>query len=233
MREEVSNLVHRVLMAGLDLKERLARGENPNFEQERARLMGLVGDPEVRRFTEYVGETAPNYQTQTGTQLGGRPGGGTASRLATDYFLGIRYALVCWLDEIFILDSPWSGLWEADPLEFRFYSMNERAHNFWSQARRAESLPGNPLEAFYLCVMLGFRGEKRDQPDELQQWVASAHSQISRGQGGEWQAPNGSEPPINVPPLTGRDQLQRMVMVGGGVLLLLILIGSFLLVINL
>jgi type VI secretion system protein ImpK len=222
MREEVSNLVHQIIGAGLDLKERLARGESPDFEKEQAILKGMLGDADARRYSEFAGETVPDR-----TLLGGRSSIGPTGRPASDYFLGIRYALVCWLDEIFILDSPWSDRWAEQLLEVSLYGMREGAENFWSQARRAESRPGDALEAFYLCVMLGFRGDLRNQPERLRNWAASAHALVSKSQTGEWPSPDGVDPPIHVPPLRGRDMLQRMVMIGAGALLLMILIGSF------
>ena len=38
MRDEIANLVHPVLIYGVDLKERLDRGEDPNLESEQAQL---------------------------------------------------------------------------------------------------------------------------------------------------------------------------------------------------
>jgi type VI secretion system protein ImpK len=225
MREDVGNVVHKTLLAGVELKERLARGESPDFEKEQAKLKGLLGDADARRYPEFIGDVVPDH-----TLLGGRSGAQSGGKTASDYFLGIRYALVCWLDEIFILDSPWSSQWNEDSLEVALYGMRDRAHNFWSQARRAETRPGDALEAFYLCVMLGFRGEFVDQAERLQNWVQSTHALIAKSQGGEWPMPQEIDPPTFVPPLRGRDMLQRMVMVGGGVMLLLILIGSLYLV---
>ena len=33
-------------------------------------------------------------------------------------FLGVRYALACWLDDIFILDSVWREQWNANKMEY-------------------------------------------------------------------------------------------------------------------
>jgi type VI secretion system protein ImpK len=42
---------------------------------------------------------------------------------------------------------------------------------FWEQARLAEGRPHiDALEAYYLCVMLGFRGQYLGKPQDLQQW---------------------------------------------------------------
>ena len=72
-------------------------------------------------------------------------------------FLGVRYGLTCWLDELFILYSPWERLWNERKLEASLYGTNDRAWRFWEQARLAESRAGSSaLEVFYLCVILGF-----------------------------------------------------------------------------
>src|SRR5438105_1003176 len=111
MREEIGNLVHKIISAGLDLKDRLDHGEQPDLEKEQAKLKGLLGDAEGRRHVEFAGETVPDNSL-----LGGRSSA-SSGRSASDYFLGIRYALVCWLDEIFIVDSPWSREWTEESLE--------------------------------------------------------------------------------------------------------------------
>jgi type VI secretion system protein ImpK len=223
MREEIGTLVNKIINAGLELKERLAGGEQPDLEKEQARLKGLLGDPEGRRYHEFAGETGTEHSLMAGRSTTG------GSRSSGDNFLGIRYALVCWLDEIFSLDAPpdWSSRWSEETLEVNLYGMRDRALNFWHQARKAETRPSDALEAYFLCVMLGFRGDYRDQPDRLQSWVSSAYALISKGQSQEWKA--GEELPAytNVPPLWGRDKLQRMVFIGGAVVLLLILAGSF------
>jgi type VI secretion system protein ImpK len=221
MREEISPLVHRIIMSGLELKERLARGDTPDFEKEQAKFKGLLGDADARRYVEFAGEmVADNSIIMSRTTGGG-------SRSPADYFLGIRYALVCWLDEIFILDSPWASQWNEDSLEISLYGMRDRAHGFWNQARRAETRSVDALEAYYLCAMLGFRGDWRDEPEKLQSWASSAHAIIAKSQGQEWAAPEETEAPMQVQPLRGREKMQKMVLLGGALLLLLILFGSF------
>jgi type VI secretion system protein ImpK len=101
----------------------------------------------------------------------------------------------------------------------------------WEQAKRAESRSGSDaLEVFFLCVMLGFRGDLRDQPDKLQSWVSNTQARIAKSQGQDWPVPAELDPPSDVPPLRGREQLQRVVLTGGGVLLLLIPVVAFLIV---
>jgi type VI secretion system protein ImpK len=206
MREEIANLVHPVFAYGLRLKERLERGESPDFDTEQSAIKGLLlGELESRRYTDFGGEGHDPL-------VSGR-GGSVATRRNPDQFLGIRYALTCWLDEVFILDSPWGGIWNERKIEEALYGTNDRAWNFWEQAQLAEARPGiDPLEVMYLCVMLGFRGDFRDRADRLRGWAENTGKRISREQGKEWPMPPELDPPVNVPPLHGRERLQRMVM---------------------
>src|SRR5438270_7980782 len=102
MQERLARHVHAVLAAGLDLKDRLARGEKPNLETEQARLRNLLlGDGELRYAAEYAGEGA----------------GAAKPGQSAEPFLGVRYPLACWLDEIIGADSPWAQQWAAAPME--------------------------------------------------------------------------------------------------------------------
>lgn len=210
MQNAIASAVFPVLSHGIRLHERLKRGETPDFDAERAVLKGYLTNPEASRWTDFGGEGDSRSLSMT------RRG---------DQFLGIRYALVSWLDEIFILDSPWGDLWNERKLETELYGTNIRAELFWEQARRAEGRPGiDALEVFFLCVMLGFRGDLVEQPQRLQEWAASVQARIARGQGQEWPMPPELDPPINVPPLHGREQVQRMVLIGGMLLLVVTLL---------
>src|SRR5262249_28183751 len=138
-------------------------------------------------------------------------------------FLGIRFALVCWLDELFVVSSSAADQWNERKLEGELYGTNDRAWKCWRQGEAAVLRPtADALEAFFLCVQLGFRGELRDQPDKLQSWVSATKSKVAKIKNQEWAYPLEYEPPTYVPPHHGRDQLQRMVFTGGIVLLCLI-----------
>ena len=60
--------------------------------------------------------------------------------LQTDYagdgrtFLGARYALACWIDELFIVHSSWADRWKPLILEQALFGSRERATKFWEQA---------------------------------------------------------------------------------------------------
>ena len=174
MREDLANLVHPILAYALAVKERLDRGEAVALDVEQAALKSLLlTELESKRWLEYGGEvrlptTAPEKAESDATP---RP----------EPFLGGRYALVCWLDELFILYSPWSALWNERKLEVALYGSNERAWKFWQQAQLAEvRSTADALEVFFLAVMLGFRGELGDALEQLRAWVGANQARLTR-----------------------------------------------------
>jgi type VI secretion system protein ImpK len=205
MQDETANLVHAVFRQGLDLKGRLERGEPPNLAVEQIALERLLSEEsEAGRYADLSGN------------------------------LDIRYALVCWLDEIFILDSTWGELWNEHKLEVIIFQTNDRAWRFWEKARRAAARSDTDvLEVYYLCVILGFRGELRGDTEQLNAWVTVSRTQIEKAQGQAWVAPPELEPPSNVPPLRGEQKFQTMVLRAAVALLLLIPVVAFFVVLQL
>src|SRR5262245_41314086 len=113
MRDEIANIVYPVLSYGLELHEKLQRREGASFAVEQAKLKELLRSAyEARTWPDYGGEAlAP-------PDPAGLPRGGAGAADVANQFLGIRYALTCWLDELFILDSSWAREWENNALEF-------------------------------------------------------------------------------------------------------------------
>src|SRR5262249_59968370 len=108
---------------------------------------------------------------------------------------------------------PWSTEWNERKLETSLYGTNDRAYAFWEQAKRAEARPGSDsLEVMFLCVMLGFRGDRREEPDKLQAWVNATQARIARSQGKQFELPPESPAPTNVPPRRGLERLERMTL---------------------
>ncbi len=220
MREEIASRVHPILAAGLHLQERLAGGESPSLEAEQVSLIGMLlgeGSAPAKSEADFEGDAAGDA-TRTDAKTG-RPG---------EAFLGARYALVCWLDEIFVLDSPWAERWNEQKLEVRLYATNDRAWRFWDQARLAAARPSlDALEVFYICVMLGFSGELGDNPARLSEWLAATREQLIRARAREWRAPPELELGTSVPPLRGRRALQRMLLAVSATLLVVIPVVAF------
>lgn len=197
MREDLAGPVYAVLSKGLDLREQLERSpELLDFAKEQSILRELV-------------RKVPN--------LGEEKAGGQ------ERFLGIRYPLVCWLDEIFILNSSWKSEWTEDSLEMSLYDSRDRAWKFWEQAQLAESRVSiEALEVFFLCVSLGFRGEWRDKPEQLQGWLKSTRSLLFDNQVRRWSGPDEVQPTTYVPPLKGAKRRQKMALAWTISLLILI-----------
>lgn len=218
MREEIANLVYPVIMYGLQMRDRLEQGEALDLDAEQSQLRAiLLSDVEARQWIDFGGTKGAASSGNDAEQ--GNP------------FLGIRYALVCWLDEIFILNSPLENQWNERKLEGELYGTNDRAWKFWEQAELALARPSNDaLEAFYLCVQLGFRGEMRDGTDKLQAWSSSTRSRIAKIRNQEWAYPLETEPQTYVPPHYGREQLKNMIFTSGVVILLLIPLVVYLMV---
>ena len=220
MQDHIADLVHPVFRHGLQLKEQLEQGKSPSFELEQATLKGmLLTELEAQRYREFGGD------------------GSLSSTLTADeqqeIFLGIRFALTCWLDELFILHSPWSNQWNERKLEVALYQSNDRAWRFWQQARLAEKQPTtDALEAYFLCVMLGFRGELLEQAEQLHTWCNTTQARLAQT-AETWPHPPELEPPTNVPPLRGQDWFQTMLFWTVVLLLVFVPLASFLVVQNL
>jgi type VI secretion system protein ImpK len=127
------------------------------------------------------------------------------------------------LDEIFISDSIWRDEWNDSKVETALYDINERASEFWKQAQRAQTRPTrDALEIYYLCVMLGFRGEMIDRPTELASWREGVETQITQGEDREYSPPPGLTITPNVRALSGSRSMQKWFMIATVVGLLFI-----------
>ena len=183
MREEIASVVFPVFNHGLGLKERLDSGEQPDFTFEQSVLKQLLqGVYEASRNKDYGGDSSANFRT-SGATMGTLPSmndpGGKGR--GSDQFLGIHYALCCWLDEIFCVGSVWARQWNERKMETALYQSNDRAYKFWEQAKKAENRRNSDvLETFYLCVMLGFRGDYRDNPQDLEKWTSAVRGRLAR-----------------------------------------------------
>jgi type VI secretion system protein ImpK len=202
MNEDFAKVTYPVITHALELRERLERGDALDIETEQGRLLALLqNEAEARRLPDYGGDAG---------------------------FLGVRYALTCWIDELFIVYSRWGDQWNKRKLEVTLYGgTSERAWRFWKQADVARSRTGgDALEVFFLCVMLGFRGQYSGDQAKIQSWVDAVRAQVSRG--GEWTAPPDLGMRTNVSPLRGRETLLKKLMTLGAAAVVLGVILVFL-----
>jgi type VI secretion system protein ImpK len=209
MRDDLADVVFPVLAHGLRTLERLRDGEKLDMAAVQSELRTLLKTAaEAQRYPDYAGDG--------------------------EHFLGVRYALACWLDEVFIRDSPWRGPWTERQMEWSLYGTNDRAWKFWKQADIAEARQGtDALEAYYLCAMLGFRGELSDQTNEFLDRCSRYKDQISRTQSVEFPGPQELQPEPNNAPRHGREKLRRVLIWSSVALGVLIFAAVFLLIYNL
>lgn len=208
MNKPMGRLVYKILTESLNVRDRLERGESLNIEAVRQQLLTLIrSEGEGRRLPDYGGDGV---------------------------FLGVRYALACWVDELFIIhcQPPWADDWKERTLEYEIFGTNIAATRFWEQVDillrrpgipRTVSTPGpDAIEAYFLCVMLGFRGTYFDNPAKLREYVEELRALCTRP--AAWQPPRDLGVKTNVSPLVGRERLRRIVGVYGGATLVLALI---------
>lgn len=235
MNRKLPNQVHSVIEHGLRLKARLENGERPDIDFEQSRLIDLLlgdgissiqGSDSVESFANYTDPTMQN------AGISSLPNATPQDLQQNQKFLGARYALTSWLDEIFTTNGTWGNNWSNDwterKLEGQLYKTNDRAWKFWDQAQLAESQPAlGDLETYYLCICLGFRGKWHDDPVRLKRWVNRVKLRVG----------NVPVPPIpptteirtvnTAVPLVGQNAMKRMTVVCWISLLILIPLLSF------
>jgi type VI secretion system protein ImpK len=102
--------------------------------------------------------------------------------------------------------------WNDRKVENLLFGTNDRAWLFWEQVRLAEAQPTtDPLELYFLCVALGFRGEFHDQPEEPRKWVSATRKHLREVRAPELSLPASRAPRTNLPPLRGRQRFLRAV----------------------
>ena len=153
-----TELVGPVMEHVINFQEGVSRGEHPAIDAEKKSLCRLLDESEKR--------------------AAGSP------ELARDFALA-RHALIYWVDEV-LITSSWrhAAAWKNAILEIHYFGSPRRAaRDFWARARQAEDQARdgkgrNPLEVFYLCAALGFRGELILDEAELTRWFDRIHPLI-------------------------------------------------------
>jgi type VI secretion system protein ImpK len=154
MTDSFARLVGPVFHQVIDLLQRMEQGESPALEPERARLCAVLDEAEQQA--------------------------GASSQLAHDFALA-RHALVYWIDEV-LINSHWTHAleWRQQILEWEIYQERLRADRFYEKAHEAEALATtDPLETYFLCVALGFRGRYVDSPGDLRKWADRVYNRIA------------------------------------------------------
>jgi len=208
MTKQFSNSVYKLFTSALDLKDRVDRGDSLDFEVERNRLLKMIEEGKGRLHVDYSGD---------------------------GIFLGARYALTCWVDELFIIhcQPPWADKWQERNLEHELFQTQLAATRFWEQADivlghpnavKTTVTPGmDALETFFLCVVLGFRGTYFDDLPRVRESIQEMRNKLT--QAGPWLPPRDLGVQTNVEPLEGHATLRRVVGVYGGVALVSVLVA--------
>jgi type VI protein secretion system component VasF len=223
MRDQLLSLVNPILRTGLRLRDEWSRGAGPPFDAGRELLVLAFRD----LFATFPSATttAPALKDASLFEIEIFEGDtGAAARSPTvESYLGVGYPLACWVDELFTLNSPVATKWNERKFEAEFFATNDRAWRFWRQARMAADRPGDDdLEVFYLCTVLGFRGEWADDPGQLRAWLGATRERLVKGLRQEWVGPPALDPPAKVPPRFGKERVRRMAAAAGLAVLLCI-----------
>lgn len=145
-----------------------------------------------------------------------------------------HYLLTCWLDELFVIDTPWSRPWNEQKLELTIYGTNDRAWRFWEFVRSSQSGEHRSVMNLVIaCVLHGFQGQMVDSPAELRKWFDNYRDSLIQKSVRNWKLPPDLPVVANVPALNGSKSLEwsiRMALLAGTVVIPLL---SFLIVFSL
>ncbi len=194
MRPDIAELVYPVVLRALHLRDRLARGEEADFETEQAALRGMLQAEPAGREAEAGAARPQDVRYLPAGLLAGR----VLHRL---HALG---------------GKPLEGT-EAGDGPVRHQRPGVAAVGA-GLARPSGLGDADALEVFFLSVLLGFRGDAPPGAG-LGAWVVAARARQGRLR--PWPAPAEREPPTDVPPLRWRGRLRRAVLLCGLLLLLL------------
>jgi type VI secretion system protein ImpK len=193
--DELMTHVLEVIKATLDLKSNMSQLDSAMMPTEMARLRNMInGNGNIRGIPAYLGEGGAFSKSNAAPR-------GTPQTV----FLGARYALACWADEI-IVDDPhcvWRERWKENMLEVELFGgTSQRRWRFWAQAELAENQVGHDsLEVYFWCVMLGFReGSSNASPAD---WLRRVKRRITESRRKELSLPTDLGVKTSVPPLNG------------------------------
>jgi type VI secretion system protein ImpK len=207
MTQDFGNFVYKLFTTALDLKDRVDRNDPLDFEAERNKLLNMIEKEKGRLPVEYRGD---------------------------GIYLGVRYALACWVDELFIIHSPlaWADKWKERNLEDEIFQTSLAASRFWEQADIVLGRPNavkatittgmDSLETFFLCVVLGFRGTYYDDVPLVREYTDEMRNKLTHAAPFQTLRDRGVQ--TNVEPLEGHAALRRVVGMYGGMTLVSLLI---------
>lgn len=184
--QKLQRQVHKVLNEGLTYLSRLKRGQPVQLDNILSRFTQLLRNPDLDSDPIYIGNDRG--------------------------FLGVRYALVSWIDEVFTYETRLADEWENVKLEFSLYGTAIRNEQFWLEADTVERqlADEDALEAFYLCMALGFRGQHRTPSREFFEWADRTNRRVRKNFDQAWKEPAKTVTPADPPSLTGAARVRTM-----------------------
>lgn len=217
--------IYDVFSRGVWVLNRIQNNNDLNFYAERSILTDLIRAVPDNNFGKRKKNESGIFQfSKTTVQV--------SSSFGKD-FQGIRYPIVCWLDEIFTSSkSPWADIWNEQKIEVELFSSNDRAWKFWEQAKLSEEFNSTDvLEIFFLCTLFGFQGTLVEKLGELEGWqkkTALRLNNTKKFNDIEWE----SEMPTNVPPRISAYAFRKMKTILSVVVTILLPFFIFLLFFN-
>ncbi len=173
MKDAFGQVIDPILRYVIDLRRGAERGDHAAIELVRTDLVALLAEAEQKALS--ARDTAGSFGL-------------------------VKYALVYWADEV-LINSSWShaDAWRYHILEWDIYQENVGGERFYEKAEEAERLTDtDPLEVFFLCVTLGFRGKLGLDRTQLRRWVDRVYGRLAAS----------NQPPERFLPETeDRDQL--------------------------
>ena len=188
MKTALASAVHPILQHGIALCARRDADQPIAWQQELVELRRLFMPLNPERlhddmFEEFDFDVATGNASEEQDRLTRRT---------------VRYALACWLDDLL---QPTSAPHLRERLfEAELIGSSEGAGKFWEEARYAETRGDvDALEVMHLCVLLGFRGEWRRQPLEVEAWAQRVGRRLDSAPP-SWTMPASLEPSLTSAP---------------------------------
>ncbi len=162
MQAVLADGVYAVFNRGIALRDRLEAGDSVDWEREQQHLHRLLS-----AFANDAGALSGDDFGFVFSEQGSKEERRRLTRAT------IGFALTCWLDEWLTFYAPPDAR-----LPEKFGGADSGA-KFWDESRYAETRGDlDALEAMHLCVMLGFRGNWRSQPAQVEAWAARIRAKL-------------------------------------------------------
>ncbi len=171
MNTPLADAVHSFFSLGISLRDRLEAGESVQADGEKQDMERLLSALDASSADDANGLIGFDFAQQDTLE--------DRQRLTQ---VTVRYALTCWMDEWLEQFSPQGQCWRQRSLEATLFGTDEGGAKFWEEARYAETRGDlDALEVMHLCVMLGFRGDRRNKLDQVGPWVTRIRARLAQG----------------------------------------------------